>query len=559
MALTADEKAALKVLEIENPDALTAPSSDQNTFVDLARAGAQGLTFGFADEIEATVRAALDADADYADVVAEVRKAVDDYREREPAAAFGAEIAGSIVPMIAAQFIPGAGQVATAGRIGQLASKVKAGVSGIKSPVAKAALASGAQGTVYGAGVGEGGLQNRLESAAQTGAISAVGGGAISKFAPRVTAAAKDLIKRGVPLTPGQAVRDSGLIGKTLATTEEKIAGTIPFIGEAIHSAFERSKVGFNRAVFNEALAPIKIVAPKGKKGRELIGIGEDAISKAYDDVLDKMSLTDDLPFYDAVLKVANAARRDINDDIMDTADELIFNKLKDHGGKLEGNALKDAHSKLRKAVQDLKQGTDDKQNRLGASLQDILSVFDVELGKQNTAALAKRLNNVDQAYGTFEIVRKASTASAKEAGDFTPGQLLTAVKAGDPTKRKSRFSRGEARLQETGQQAQDVMGQTVGQTGTAPRNIMANYIMSGLAGGGAVGLDLVEGSALALGALGGSSAYSPLGVPIARTAIDLSGRALQQAVPVLSANINNLNITDNAKEMLSRVLSGVR
>ena len=130
---------------------------------DYARATAQGLTFGFADEIEATVRAALDADADYADVVAEVRKQIDTFRENNPASAFGAEIAGSIVPMIAAQFIPGVGQAATAGRIGQLASKVKAGVSGIKSPVAKAALTSGAQGTVYGAGVGECGLQNRFK------------------------------------------------------------------------------------------------------------------------------------------------------------------------------------------------------------------------------------------------------------------------------------------------------------------------------------------------------------------------------------------------------------
>tara|TARA_R110000765_G_scaffold91020_1_gene172809 strand:+ start:1420 stop:3123 length:1704 start_codon:yes stop_codon:yes gene_type:complete len=567
MALTAEVEAALEALEIGNPDVLKAPPSGQNTFVDLARAGAQGLTFGFADEIEATVRAALDADADYADVVAEVRKAIDGYREREPAAALGAEIAGSVIPMIAAQFIPGAGQAATAGRIGQLVSKVKAGVSGmkspvakavLKSPVAKAALTSGAQGAVYGAGVGEGGLQNRLESAAQTAAISAVGGGAISKFVPRVTEVAKGLVKRGVPLTPGQAVRGSGLIGRALASTEEKIAGTVPFIGDAITAAFERSKVGFNRAVFDEALAPIKVVAPKGKEGRELIRFGQDAVDKAYDDVLDKMSLTDDLPFYDAVLKVANAARKDISEDIMDASDEFIFNKLKDNGGKLAGNALKDAHSKLRKAVRDLKRGTDDKQNRLGESLQDILSVFDVQLGKQNTAALAKGLNNVDQAYGTFEILRKASIASVKDAGDFTPGQLLGAVRTGDPTKRKSQFSRGEARLQETGQQAQDVIGQTVGQTGTAPRNVVAN-IASIAASGGAVGGGLLDLGTLASGALGGASAYSPLGVYLGRNLIDVGGRAMQQAVPVLSANIGQLNIPEGAKEMLSRALLGSR
>ena len=188
-------------------------------------------------------------------------------------------------------------------------------------------------------------------------------------------------------------------------------------------------------------------------------------------------------------------------------------------------------------------------------AIQDILSVFDAELGKQNTAALAKRLNDVDQAYGAFEIVRKASIASAKEAGDFTPGQLLTAVKAGDPTKRKSQFSRGEARLQETGQQAQDVMGSRFGDSGTAGRQEAAKFLT-----GSGIGYGLIEQPfTVGIPTAAATLSYTPLGVPVARTAIDLSGRALQQAVPVLSANINNLNITDNAKEMLSRVLSGVR
>ena len=94
---------------------------------DYGRAAAQGVTFGFADELEAKVRSALDSDASYEDVVQLVRADINDFRQRNPGAAFGTEIAASILPMIAAQFVPGAGQAATVARatqIGRAAARV---------------------------------------------------------------------------------------------------------------------------------------------------------------------------------------------------------------------------------------------------------------------------------------------------------------------------------------------------------------------------------------------------------------------------------------------------
>ena len=115
-------------------------------FADFARAGAQGLTFGFADEIEAAVRSAFDSGKSYAEVVKDVRGQIESFRQRNPAAAYGTEIAGAILPTIAAQFIPGAGQAVTAGRAQQLA---KAAGFGFLSPTgvrtAQVAGTSGAQ------------------------------------------------------------------------------------------------------------------------------------------------------------------------------------------------------------------------------------------------------------------------------------------------------------------------------------------------------------------------------------------------------------------------------
>ena len=105
---------------------------EQNVESQNIRTFAQGLTFGFADEIEAGVRSALDSNKSYAEVLNDVRGKIKAFRKSNPVAAFGTEIAGSIPSMILAQFIPGAGQTATALRGAQLARAVGIGARGQK-------------------------------------------------------------------------------------------------------------------------------------------------------------------------------------------------------------------------------------------------------------------------------------------------------------------------------------------------------------------------------------------------------------------------------------------
>ena len=107
---------------------------------DFTRAAGQGLSFGFGDEIEAFVTSALDSNASYADTLKEVRNKINDFRKRNPGVAYGTEIAGAILPSIAAAFIPG-GQALTAstlGRVGQAAKAIRLGKKG--QNVAKSAV-----------------------------------------------------------------------------------------------------------------------------------------------------------------------------------------------------------------------------------------------------------------------------------------------------------------------------------------------------------------------------------------------------------------------------------
>ena len=70
---------------------------------------AQGLTYGFADEIEALAKSLIDNKVDYKTARNEIRAKLNAYKEQNGAEALSAEMAGAILPSIALIFggVPG--------------------------------------------------------------------------------------------------------------------------------------------------------------------------------------------------------------------------------------------------------------------------------------------------------------------------------------------------------------------------------------------------------------------------------------------------------------------
>jgi len=535
--------------KLRTKDEIAADSSVSQAgsgFADFARAGAQGLTFGFADEIEAGVKAAFDSGKTYAEVVKDVRGQIESFRQRNPAAAYGTEIAGAILPTIAAQFIPGVGQVATAGRAQQLAKAAGFGFMGPKSlRTAQVAGTSGAQSALYGLGAAEGNLAERLPNAAASGAIGAVAGPVVGKVAPAITAGAADLIKRGVALTPGQAVGGSSLLGTALQRTEERVADTVPLLGDAVRGAFDRANAGFNRATVSEALGPLVKSIPKNLEGKELTGYGQRVISNAYNATLSKMKIENVMPLASEINTITKDLRDDIAKDIKDRVSDHIIKKFKN--GAISGQDIKKAQTALRKDIINLKKEGSEIGARKADALEDIKNVFSAELQKQNPVQ-GPKLNQVDKAYGQFEIVRNAELRrkAGANAEGFLPGDLLQAVAKGDPTKRQSQFSAGEARLQGFARNAQNVMGNQTPNTGTAAR-LNATKMATGVAGGSA----LAQTEPFTMGAtLASPLAYTQAGVPIARNVVAGAGRLARGAVPVAAANT-----TEMSRQMLADIL----
>ena len=525
-----------------------APETEQaasgSTTVDVTRAGAQGLTFGFADEIEAAVRAAFDSGKTYAEVVKDVRGQIESFRQRNPAAAYGTEIAGAILPTIAAQFVPGVGQAATAGRAQQLA---KAAGFGFLSPAgvktAQVAGTTGAQSALYGLGASEGNLVERLPSAAASGAIGAITGPVVQKVAPAITEKASELIKKGVALTPGQAVGGSSLLGTGLQRAEERAADTVPLLGDAIRGAFDRATAGFNRAAVTEALAPIGTKVPKNLEGKELIGYGQRLLSNAYNSTLSKMKIENVMPLASEMDTITKDLSEDIAKDVQGRVSRYITKKFKNGG--MSGQDIKKAQTLLRKDILRLRREGSEIGARKADALEDIRNVFSAELQKANPVQ-GPKLNQIDKAYGQFEIVRNAELRRKTTEG-FLPGDLLQSVAKGDVTKRQSKFSAGEARMQNLARDAQQVMGNRTPDSGTAARLMSPTGLGIASAGGGA----LSQADPITIGAtLASPATYSRVGVPIARNVVAGSGRALRAAVPVAAANT-----TEMSRQMLADIL----
>ena len=331
---------------------------------DFARAAGQGLTLGFGDEIEAVVRAGFDRNRSYSDIVKDVRNQISDFRKRNPASAIGTEIAGAILPTIAAQFIPGAGQTASVANTARLAN------------IAKGAGVAGAEGLVYGVGTAEGGLGERLTNpnTAISGATSAVLGGAVGALAPKITDEARELIQKGVPVTPGQAVKGSTLGGTTLSRLEEASGKNVFFLGDAISAAQKNAQEGFNRTAVQEALEGINVVVPKNISGRELIAFGQDTLEKKYNSLLPKLTIKESETFSGAIANVLNGLDDDIREDVTKRINKVIINKIKPAPvtAALDGKTIKTAQTELRRIITRLRREGTEEALRKADAFDDI-------------------------------------------------------------------------------------------------------------------------------------------------------------------------------------------
>jgi hypothetical protein len=180
------------------------------------RTAAQGLTLGFADEIEARARS-LTTGRPYAEVLNEIRGSIKAYQEARPGEALAYEIGGAALPaigaMVAAPFTGGASAAAVAPTLARMA-----GIGAV-------------QGGLAAFGTGEGGAVERLSrvpgGAVAGGVGSAVGGGVVraagSGLATLTDATRRLVGNRGSSIVENEIQR----LVKQTGRTADEISGDI--------------------------------------------------------------------------------------------------------------------------------------------------------------------------------------------------------------------------------------------------------------------------------------------------------------------------------------------
>lgn len=327
------------------------------------------------------------------------------------------------------------------------------------------------------------------------------------------------LLDRGVTPTPGQ------LAGGAASTIEQKLT-SVPLVGDMIKGAQGRAVSDFNRAVYNEALAPIGETSTAAV-GHEGIAEVSSKLSNAYDNLLPKMTFTADPEFNASVAQLRDLASN-MPEQQANQFERIVTNKLGARlgpQGTMDGQTLKGLQSELTQQASGYLSDPSFDNRQLGTAIAQLNSNIRDALARNNPE-FADQLNAINQGYAVYTRIRNAGSSLGAAEGVFTPAQLLNAVKAGDSSVGKGAFARGDALLQDLAESGKSVLGTKVADSGTVGRGLTA-AAFGALLGHGTLSPPMLAGGAMA------SLPYTPIGQKLAAA---LMTQRPDFAAPVASA-----------------------
>lgn len=480
-----------------------------NPTAETARAAAQGLTFGFADELEAALRTGKVSGAEYEQLRNQLRAQQAEFAKQYPLASFGSQVSGGLA-------VPGA-IFARAGQAPSLGRTVATG--------------AGVGGTArYGMSTGEEPMSD-VVTGAITGAVTGGAlGGAGAMLAPKVQPAARKLQEEGVSLTPGAA------FGGQVQAIEQG-AESLPIVGQLVKGARQQSFQEFNKAAFNRALKEINpdIKVPKDMGLREAADFTYGQISSKYNEIYPQISLK----YNNTLNKQLDALTKKHSEANLGADAATQFQaKVQDIKSRVEGKELSGGQIQALKEdlrmLTDAYKGATGSERLLGTAFDDLENSIMLSLRNQNPK-FAKELKKADTAYANYKRAELAAASARGEAGAFTPAQLESAVRQSDRSKGKSQFARGQALMQDLSSAGYDVLGSKIPDSGTAGRLGLAG-LLTGAA-------QYVEPSAMLPTALA-TGAYTKPGMAafnqfIRRrpAAVEKAGTGLRAAAPYVQAD----------------------
>ena len=419
---------------------------------ETARAAGQGLTFGFADELEAALRSGAISGKDYEAIRNDLRAKQEQFALENPKTALGSEIAGGLVAPL-----------------GALKYAAKA------PSILRSAMTSAGYGGLQGAGKSTD-TENLAGDVITGTTLGGVGGAALgtvgAAIAPQLQKGARELQQAGVPMTLGSAFG-----GQVQAV--EQAAESLPIVGQLIKGARQEQFEAFNKAAFNRALKAIdpKLTVPKDLPLREAADFTYQQISNKYGQIYPNTQLSLNKTLDRQLTGLENKYSTATLGEAGTQQFQAQLNNIKSRfeGGKpISGAQVKALKEDLRK-ITDAYKGASGSEKLLGDAFNDLESSIMMSFRNQNPK-YAKDLKSADTAYATYKKVENAAASTKGAEGVFTPAQLETAVKQGN----KAQYARGNALLQDLSNSGYDVLGNKVPDSGTAGRLGIAGILTGG-------------------------------------------------------------------------------
>jgi len=434
---------------------------------------------------------------------------------------------------------------------GAPAAGMMRGITGALAPQGAGLVARTAAPTLAGAATGgtmvhatnpslPGESENRnVAYGAAGGAIGDVAGRVLGRALQpvRPTPGAERLIQQDITPTIGQSAGANSILGRI-----EQGLQSIPGIGDIIRTGRGRATEDLNIAALRRTL-PANARGDITRAGRESIDRAGDILSSGYDTVVNNIGrIRVDRQFTDSVANIARDPDLSLPRPQAERFIELIRNQFagRIQNGDVPAEMAKRIDSQLGKLSRDYLRSQDRDVNALGqAILQVRTSWRDAFARSASNPDDVRTLQELNGYWANLVRVERAAGYQGAAGGKHDPGvftapQLSSAVRAEDTSVRKRAFARGDALMQDLSDTARQVLGDTVPDSGTTGRALLAAGVLGG-AGATNEGLDIAP--SWVTGMLLSPLLYSRTGAQLATGQLTPNMiRALQQVQPSLPA-----------------------
>ena len=531
-----------------------AKTGDYSLGAERARTAAQGLTFGFADEIEAGARS-LFSDRGYKDIRDEVRQNTRDYRTDNPGEALALEMAGGVVIPggIARSAFKGATGVsklaAKKGMPLKEADRVNRAKNANAVTLKQAAGVNAGLGGAYGLGVSESDSVSGMAADTALGAtLGGVAGSAIHgvgrQIKPLVNEYSQRLARKAVARDDlfkklGRDDLDPGFVTKGTAeggfsdSFEKQLGNVLTFIKEGKNSTLK----GYNANVARKILAVStkdldakdKIIFKKqmnlAKDNAERSEILERAFNKNYDVAFKTLKFRNDSIFNkDLDNWIATTANKTPEEKkYLDQSFDLLQTRiaaLKKNGiGKENGGNINEIIRELQASSTQTAKGVYNNVNRklnVKDETKDLQEIFERAVGRESPKAL-KLLKSTKAAYN-LKLAFNKSAGDQSGLGIITPKKARKEfvdrgfnINAKNRNKAQATSRAGDNIAKEADEFSLETIGRINPDSGTAGAIASTGSILGigGLIGGGAILAPAVLGVIAAVGAK--AFQYSPM------------------------------------------------